>query len=199
MEQTPSTRLSLLARVQNREDQQAWHQFAAVYRPAIVRLARRKGLQAADAEDLAQRVMVSVAGAMKRFKAGAGRPRFRTWLYRVTENAIWNSLRDAARDRAHRGEFDRDRLASIAARSTEDADWLRWELRREVFHWAARQIRAEYQPDTWNAFWLTAVESGDIEQVARQLGKSPGAIHAARSRVIRRLAEKVREFEDRDD
>jgi len=199
MEQAPSTRLSLLARVRNREDQQAWHQFAAVYRPVIVRLARRKGLQSADAEDLAQRVMVSVAGAIERFKAGADRPRFRTWLNRVTENAIWNSLRDAARDRAHAGEFDRDHLAHVAARSAEDGDWLRLELRREVFHWAARQIRAEFQPETWNAFWLTAVDSGDVEQVGRQLGKSPGAIYAARSRVIRRLAEKVQEFEARDD
>lgn len=199
MEQAPSTRLSLLARVRNREDQQAWHQFAAVYRPVIVRLARRKGLQSADAEDLAQRVMVSVAGAIERFKAGAGRPRFRTWLYRVTENAIWNSLRNAARDRRHRDEFGHDRLGQVAARSPQDADWLRWELRREVFHWAARQIRAEFQPETWNAFWLTAVESGDIEQVGRQLGKSPGAIYAARSRVIRRLAEMVQAFEERDD
>ncbi len=44
-------------------------------------------MQDADAEDLAQRVLVSVAGAIERFDA-KGDARFRAWLRRITENAI---------------------------------------------------------------------------------------------------------------
>ena len=72
---------------------------------------------------------------------------------------------------------------------------LRGEYRREVFNWAARQIKGEFQPDTWLAFWQTAVEEQPVPEVARLLGKKPGAVYAARGRVMRRLKEKILEWE----
>ena len=76
-----------------------------------------------------------------------------------------------------------------------DSDLLRLEYRREVFRWAARQVRKEFNQTTWDAFWLTAVEGCTVDLVAEELGKNRGAIHAARSRVIRRIQEKVTEYE----
>ena len=72
---------------------------------------------------------------------------------------------------------------------------LRLEHRRELFRWAVRQIRGEFQQSSWDAFWLTAVEGRSVELVAEQLGKNPGAIYAARSRIIRRIQEKVSEHD----
>ena len=76
-----------------------------------------------------------------------------------------------------------------------DSDLLRLEYRREVFRWAARQVRNEFQRATWDAFWLTAVEQRAVEDVAKELTKNRGSIYAARSRVMRRIQEKVTEFE----
>jgi len=45
------------------------------------------------------------------------------------------------------------------------------------------------------AFWLTTVEDLSIDRASEELGKSVGSVYAARSRVMRRLKEKVREFE----
>ncbi|HJN10352.1 MAG: hypothetical protein QGG09_11400 [Pirellulaceae bacterium] len=53
MAQLPETRNSLLLKVRDPADADAWIEFAAIYRPVIYRLARRRGLQDADAEDLA--------------------------------------------------------------------------------------------------------------------------------------------------
>ena len=50
----PDTRHSLLVRLRDTADQAAWQQFAELYEPAILRLARRQGLQHADAADLTQ-------------------------------------------------------------------------------------------------------------------------------------------------
>ncbi len=69
------------------------------------------------------------------------------------------------------------------------------EFRREVFGWAARQIRDEFQPETWNAFWQVGVEGHSVAEVAQMLGKKPGAIYAARGRVMRRLKEKIIDWE----
>ena len=77
-----------------------------------------------------------------------------------------------------------------------DSELVRTEFRREVFRWAADQIRPEFRGPTWEAFWLSAVENQTVEQVSERLQLSCGAIYAARSRIMRRLKEKVGEFDD---
>ena len=75
-----------------------------------------------------------------------------------------------------------------------DSDLLRLEYRREVFRWAARQVRKEFRQDTWNAFWQTAVEGRPVEDVANELGKDAGGVYTARSRVMQRIREKVKQM-----
>jgi RNA polymerase sigma-70 factor (ECF subfamily) len=198
MSPSPETRASLLLRVRNPSDQEAWEEFVEIYRPVILRLARQKGMQDADAEDVAQLVLHSVAKAVERREHDPARARFRTWLHRVAHNAILNAL---ARGKPDRGSGDSVQLAVLnqqEARSGPDSDLLRLEYRREVFRWAARQVRKEFHEDTWAAFWRTAVEGRAIEAVATELGKNRGSIYAARSRVMRRIQEKVAEFEEEE-
>lgn len=193
MNQPPETRRSLLIRVRDASDHQAWYEFTEIYRPVIYRLAQAKGMQHADAEDLAQQVLLAVAGAIERWEEDSRRARFRTWLRRVANNAIINALTRGVPDRAEGGS---DRLVDQPAPEGPDSDLLRIEYRRQVFRWAARQIRNEFQTTTWEAFWLTAVEGRDTDEVARVLEKSRGAVYAAKSRVMRRLREKIGEFEE---
>ena len=70
------------------------------------------------------------------------------------------------------------------------------EYRQRLFDWAAEKARPEFQPATWDAFWLTAVDSVSVKEVAAQLGISIGAIYIARSRVIARLRELVETVAD---
>jgi RNA polymerase sigma-70 factor, ECF subfamily len=42
----PITRPSLLARIRDQRDTEAWSQFAAIYSPLVYRFVRRRGLQA---------------------------------------------------------------------------------------------------------------------------------------------------------
>jgi RNA polymerase sigma factor (sigma-70 family) len=191
MKQAMETRLSLIVRLKDRADQAAWQEFVEIYRPIIVRLAALK-MQHADAEDLAQQVLVSVSKAIGRWEIAPHRARFRTWLHRVAENAILNALRRGAPDRAI-GQAGSSTVENQPVVSGPDSELLRLECRREVFRWAARRIRPEFQPATWKAFWLTAVEDRSPEAVARLLHKTTGAVYAARSRVMRRLQEKAAE------
>jgi RNA polymerase sigma-70 factor (ECF subfamily) len=198
MSQSPETRPSLLVRLKDRADQEAWHEFTDIYQPVIYRLARRKGMQHADAEDLTQSVLMAVAKAVERWEHDPRRARFRTWLHRVAQNAIINAL---TRGTSDRGSGDTGLLALLnkqQGKEGPDSNLLRLEYRRETFRWAARQIRDEFQPATWDAFWLSAVEQRSVEEVARQLGKTPGSIYAARSRIIRRMKEKVAELDEED-
>lgn len=60
----PDTRDSLIVQVQNPANRDAWEQFTAFYRPTVYRLARTRGLQDADADDLAPQVLLAVARAI---------------------------------------------------------------------------------------------------------------------------------------
>ncbi len=86
------TRASLLLRIRNADDRDAWDEFSSIYRPAIVSVALQRGLQNADAEDLAQKVLISVARAIANWTPDSQRARFRTWLNRVTTNAVTNAI-----------------------------------------------------------------------------------------------------------
>jgi RNA polymerase sigma factor (sigma-70 family) len=191
---SPQTRASLLVRVRNPADQAAWHEFVEIYWPVIHRLARRKGLQEADADDLAQQVLMSVARTIEERPHDHGRAKFRTWLGRVVQNAALNALSRTKPDRAAGGDGHAVHVGTATNREP-DSQLLQLELRREVFRWAARQIEREFQPDTWQAFWKTAVEGRTCEEAAAELSKGVGSIYAARSRVMKRLQEKVKEYD----
>lgn len=192
MSQVPETRDSLLVRLADTADHEAWCQFTAIYRPLIYRLARRRGLQDADAQDLAQRVLLSVAGAIGQWQAEPKRAKFRTWLHTVARNAVIDHLRAAQPDVAEGGTTAQLRLQEAADDRERQADEeLEREYQRELFRWAAREVRDEFAETTWLAFWRTAVEGVPIPAVADELGKTVGAVYIARSRVMQRLREKV--------
>ncbi len=75
---SPETRHSLLIRVRDPSDHDAWTEFAATYRPVICRFAMFRGLQEADAEDLAQQVLLAVSDAINRWAPDPRRAKFRT-------------------------------------------------------------------------------------------------------------------------
>ena len=191
----PETRPSLILRVRDPNDADAWNQFATLYRPVILRLARRKGIQAADAEDLAQQVLLSVAGAIERWQPDQQRARFRTWLQTIVRNAILNAVQRRSPDQAAGGDSDSERFEIDQNTRTDDEETLRDEYRRELFQQAAQQIHAEFAEDTWDSFWKTAVQGIDIESLSSQTGRTRGSIYASRSRIMKRLREAIEELE----
>ena len=195
MTEFPETRDSLLVQVRSPANRAAWDEFALMYRPVIYRLARHKGLQDADAQDLAQRVLMAVASAIGSWERASESVRFRHWLRRVTRNAIVNALSRQPHDQAAGGTSVQELLLEQPnGDSPADAE-IELEYRRELYLRAARIVRGEVEPETWRAFELTVIEEHSIDEAAVELDKSVGTIYAARSRIMRRLRKAVHELE----
>src|SRR5436305_7921335 len=131
MTDSPATRQSLLVRLRDPKDGQAWAEFVAIYSPLIDRLARAKGFQAADAADLAQEVFRAVAGAIDRYDPDPARGSFRGWLFKIARNLLVNLL--ASQRRHPRGSGDSAEARGLApqpAPAGEEAILLAGEYRR---------------------------------------------------------------------
>ena len=194
MTQLPETRHSLIARLKDPTDQAAWEEFVQIYRPVVYRIGIQKGLQAADAEDTSQKVMLSISKAVERWEPDPQRAKFRTWLNRVATSAVLNAI---MRRKPDQGTGDSNQLELLDQKPVvdgPDSEMIQLEHRRECFRVAAKQIQSEFQSDTWQAFWLTSVEGRTVESVAQQLGKKTGSIYTARCRVMKRLQDRVAEM-----
>lgn len=194
--QGPETRRSLLVKIQDTTQQAAWHEFVAIYQPLVYRLARGRGLQHADAQDLTQDVFAAVQGAIERFDPDAERGSFRGWLFRIARNMVINFL---ARQKETPGSGDTSMLRllhDLPAAESDAATVFDLEYRREVFAWAARKAQTHFAEETWQAFWRTGVEGETIEQAAAALGKSPGAVRVARCRVLAKLKEYAQRMDE---
>ena len=196
MTDSPSTRPSLLVRLRDPQDERAWSEFLEIYGPLVRRLAQRRGLQEADAADLAQEVFRAVAGAIDRYDPDPARGSFRAWLFRIARNLMVNLL--ASQRRHPRGSGDSDvarALEQQPAPEGEETILFEGEYRRRLFAWAAERVRPEFRPATWQAFWRTGVEGQEPAAVARALGMTVGAVYIAKSRVMARLRREIEHVE----
>lgn len=192
MPEFPETSHSLIARVKDLGDGAAWAEFLGIYQPVVMRMARRRDLQDADAQDVMQQVFLSIAKSIEGWVPGDLQPPFRAWLTTIARNAITKALARRPRDAATGSTSVMELLESQPDPRETTAEILA-EARQELVRWAAEQIRSEFSAATWNAFWRTAIEGVPIAEVAKSTGSSAGAVYVARYRVIARLKEKVSE------
>lgn len=199
MQTSPETRPSLLLRLRNPQDEQAWREFLEIYEPLIERLARRRGLQHADARELVQEVLVAVSGAIDRWDPDESKGSFRGWLATITRNLTINLLKREGRITRGTGDSEFARLMSEQPDPVgENTALFDLEYRRRLFQFAAEHVQEHFEESTWQAFWKTSVEQQPLVDVCEELGLSRGAIYVARSRVMAKLRKHIEKLESED-
>jgi RNA polymerase sigma-70 factor (ECF subfamily) len=181
-------------RLRDLSDGHAWSQFIELYFPLVFRCLRRNGLQDADAADVAQEVLRSVAAAMPGFTYDASRGSFRGWLLAVTRSRLvkwWHAKKRAG---TQLGETELGDWAEREATEQERAAW-EADFRQSLLDVALERVRPLVQPATWQAFWRTSIDGQPAEEAAASLQMSVGAVYVARSRVIAKLRTAMRELE----
>jgi RNA polymerase sigma-70 factor (ECF subfamily) len=197
MDDAPSTRPSLLIRLRDPADERAWSEFAEIYGPLVHRLARRRGLQDADAQDLVQDVFRAVARAIERYDPDPARGSFRGWLSRIARNLIINLL--AAQRRHPRGAGDTDVQRLLEEQpdpAGEESALFDAEYRRRLLTWAAGRVRGDFSEAAWRAFWLTGVEGRPPGEVAEALGMTLGTVYQYKSRAVARIRREIAQFDE---
>jgi RNA polymerase sigma-70 factor, ECF subfamily len=183
------TPVSLLDRLSNRDDAEAWQHFVALYTPFILSWLRRDPKLLADADDIVQEVL----GAASRDLPGFQRQRpgsFRAWLRAITVNRVrahWKSRRTDPL--AQPGRQSGELLAELADPASPLSR--QWDQEHDVYvvHRLLEQVASDFEPSTLRAFEQVTLEGRKSAQVATELNLSRNAVLLAKSRVLQRLRE----------
>jgi RNA polymerase sigma-70 factor (ECF subfamily) len=191
----PTTHPSLLVRLRDVTDRDAWSQFVRLYAPLVYGFARRKGLQDADAADLTQEVLRAVSTSAQRLEYDPARGRFRSWLFTIACRKLHDFRRRQMRQAAGSGDTAVGDLLDGQPAPDEEDVWNR-DYERRLFACAAEAVRPHFAESSWRAFWLTAVEGKSGHDAATELSISVAAVYLAKSRVMARLRDQIQQWEN---
>jgi RNA polymerase sigma-70 factor (ECF subfamily) len=183
-----TTSRTLLDRLRDRHDSQAWQLWLTVYEPWLRHCLERHRLQPADIDDLLQTVLVVVSRKLPAFVHSGQPGAFRTWLRRVLVQEVRSYLRGRQRQATETATDWLDQLED--AGSELSRQWDR-EHDEQVVRRLLAAIQPDFEPRTWEAFRLLVLEDRPGAEVARITGMKLNALYVARSRVLKRLREAV--------
>jgi RNA polymerase sigma-70 factor (ECF subfamily) len=189
------TSLTLLQRIRN-GDNSGWQRVVDLYSPLVRHWCRRWNIDGADADDVLQEVFQAAAQSIDTFRREREGDTFRGWLRAITRHRALAFCRSRARrPEAAGGSTAQKRLQEIPGpEAVEPDDPEEAEQFSSLVRRALLQLRGEFEPKTWNAFWRMAVDEQPSTAVAAELGMSANAVRMAKSRVLHRLREELGEL-----
>ena len=194
------TRKSLLTRLKNWDDQEGWREFFDIYWKLIYNVARRSGFNDAEAQDLVQDTIVSVAKKMKNFHYDPAIGSFKAWLLLVTRSRIIDRLRRKRLPIIGRqtatGTSNRtptiERLPDPAGPELDalwDSEW-----KDNLLRVALQNVKRQVAARQFQIFELYVLQEVSIEKITRTLGVSAGQVYIAKHRVGRLLQNEIEQL-----
>ncbi|WP_309670818.1 sigma-70 family RNA polymerase sigma factor [Gemmatimonas sp.] len=150
-----------------------WNQHAAHVDAVVRRLAADPDL----AEDIAQEVWIQIFRALPSWRGDA---KFSTWVHRVAINRTLNALRRTKR------------LAATETAIEEDSAYVEQDADRSMLAHTIDEAARKLSPGARTVFLLHDVEGYTHEEIATELGITPGGsksqLFKARAKLRRLLA-----------
>jgi RNA polymerase sigma factor (sigma-70 family) len=184
-----ATRPSLLLRLRDPQDGEAWGVFVETYTPLVYEYCRRRGLQASDVADVTQEVMTQVMRSISSFCYDPERGRFRDWLGTVARTKLLRFFRNGARAVTFAGGAV-DELMMQVEDPESDTLWTEG-FHARVLEVAMKRARPDFEERTWTLFEGSWIRGASASNLAEEFGVTVDLVYVARSRVLKRLREEV--------
>lgn len=186
--------------MKNWNDQSSWQEFFNIYWKLIYGIARKAGLNDAEAQDVVQETMFSVAKHMPAFKYDPAVGSFKAWLFQLTRWRIVDQLRKRGPIARHEERADDTaRTAAIERFADEnnpgpDAVWeAEWE--KTVLDAAMVRVKGRLDPQKFQIFDFYVNREWPPEKVGRTFKVSVNQVYLVKNRVTEMLRAEVRRLE----
>src|SRR5689334_19229294 len=166
------TRASLLSRLKNWEDADSWQDFANTYERLVYTTAIRSGLTDAEAKDVLQEVLLSVAKRIDEFKSDPARGTFKGWLLNLTRWRITDQVRKRSVGSAEPGKHKApDETATVERIPDGSVDIMEriWESewKQSLLEAAVARLRRQTKPKQFQIFELYALRNWPGHKVGK--------------------------------
>ena len=185
-----TTRSSVIRAVANTENEAAGQRFFDLYAGFVFSIARSKGLNDTDADDIVQMVFSDLARNLPSFKYDREKGRFRSYLAALVKWRVIDRLKAVRRDADLKADFMEE---AKSAATTEDEDFEEREWQSAAMEETLRRIKPEVRPEHYAAFVASAVEGQDTDVVTKLYGISRDSLYQIRKRLTVKLREKLAE------
>lgn len=189
----PTTSLTLLSRLRNPSDNDAWTQFVSLYGPLVYRLARKKGLQREDADNLVQQFFFRMLNELPRFTYNPQRGRFRGWVFTVAMNEVRHVLAAGAAAGRRVAAYRERREVPDSTRDDPDfaalREWWGSVEATRMLQIAVDRLAAEVPADQFAIFMRLVFEDSPADPVASDFGLNRNQVYGIKFRLLRRLRE----------
>jgi RNA polymerase sigma-70 factor, ECF subfamily len=193
-----TTSQSLLHQLkQDCKDAAAWVRLKELYEPFLTRWLSRMDVPAGDMADVVQDVFVVVLNRLPGFDHNERVGAFRCWLRTILINCLREyKSKNRRSPQAVGGSDFNQQLAQLEDPDSELSR--RWdkEHNMHVVQQLLEKVKAEFDPQVWEAFRLRVLEGKSTGEVARELVMPEGKVRKIKHLVLKRLREEASEFID---
>src|SRR5262245_25561968 len=193
------TRYSLLSRLENWDDQESWKDFFDTYWRLIYAVAIKSGLTEAEAQDVVQETVISVARAIHKFKRDQSAGSFKGWLRNITRWRIADQLRkrtpggqkdDTATDEVP----DLTEIPDPAGAEMESLWEKEWQV--NLFGAAIERVKRRVKEEHFQIFDLHVIKGWPVMKVVRALNVSVGRVYLVKHRISSLIKKEIRTLEN---
>jgi RNA polymerase sigma factor (sigma-70 family) len=195
-----ATRRSLVDRLANWDDRQRWQEFFDTYWKLIYSAAGKSGLTDAEAQEVVQETIITVAKKIDKLRYDPSVGSFKGWLLQITRWRIADQFRKREPGQAKRVRSPDDRLTATIDRVPDsnavdlDALWEK-EWQDNLFAAAITRIKKKVDPKQFQIFDCYVRKDWPAQKVASELNVSVGQVYLARHRVSAVLKKEIKALE----
>jgi RNA polymerase sigma-70 factor (ECF subfamily) len=205
MKKTPDefipTRASLLGRLKDWQDEESWREFFNIYRQLIFSFAIKSGLTEAEAEDVVQETVISVAKTIKEFEYDPERCRFKSWLRHLAQKRIADCFRKRPREQLLPRTVSGDTARTAAMERVPSEDNLEsiWEeeWQKRLLDAAIERVKTQVSAEQYQMFDFYVLKKMPARKVTAALGTSVGQLYLAKHRISKLIKKEVRRLEEK--
>ena len=195
-----ATRRSLVERLANWDDQRRWQEFFDTYWKLIYSTARKSGLTDAEAQEVVQETVITIAKKIDKLKYDPALGSFKGWLLQITRWRIADQFRKRQPGSAKSPRAADDRLTATIERVPDshvvdlEAVWEK-EWQENLFEGALERVKKKLDPKQFQIFDCYVRKEWPAQKVAEQLRVSVGQVYLARHRVGALLKKEIKALE----
>jgi RNA polymerase sigma factor (sigma-70 family) len=195
-----ATRRSLVDRLANWEDRKHWQEFFDTYWKLIYSAARKSGLTDAEAQEVVQETIITVAKRIDQLRYDPEVGSFKGWLLHITRWRIADQFRKRQPGQQQRARTHADRTTATIERVADsnavdlDALWEK-EWQQNLLAAAITRVKKKIDPKQFQIFDCYVRKEWPAQKVADTLRVNVGQVYLARHRVGALLKKEIKALE----